>query len=140
MDNASLLIAIIVLSWSGAPLIMQQANVNAMMMGSLLALGSLLAVSPVAVFQPYVAAGVRSVAIGLAAGVVNGLGVLAFYKLLGGVMAGQWEASKVFPAAFALIPLALAIGSRVFYGEPFTTGKIAGTVLVCAGIWVLNRG
>ncbi|MBI4423747.1 MAG: EamA family transporter [Elusimicrobia bacterium] len=49
---------------------------------------------------------------------------------------GSAEASKVVPfcASFPLLTAALSV---ILLGEPVTTGKIAGTAMVVAGLWLI---
>ncbi|OGS20601.1 MAG: hypothetical protein A2252_00965 [Elusimicrobia bacterium RIFOXYA2_FULL_39_19] len=66
---------------------------------------------------------------GLCAGV---LGVFTFYKFL-----SISETSKAVPLA-ATYPLVTALLSVAFLGEQLTVVRIAGTLLIVAGVWLVK--
>lgn len=138
MNNAIFLCAIVGLAWSSAPLLGRLSSVNAMMMTILIAFGTLVTTLPVAFSQNYAAAGSKSLSIGLIAGIVNGIGLIAFYRLVAGSNQGLWEASKVLPIATILMLIGITLGSRIFFGEPITTQKLIGITLACGAIWFLR--
>jgi hypothetical protein len=139
MNNSYLLTTLIGLTWAAAPLIGRVAQVNAMMMAALIALGTFLAAIPMVVNQNYTSSDWRSICLVLFAGVLNGIGLTAFYRLVAGANEGLWEMSKVLPIAFVLVPIGIMVGSRIFYGEYITTDKMIGIVLACGAIWFLNK-
>ena len=69
------------------------------------------------------------------AGVLNGLGTLAFGKL------ASWqevELSKVMPIAYAVIPIVVTAGAWLLLNEPLTSSKLFGLVAVVVGIYFLS--
>ncbi len=69
------------------------------------------------------------------AGVLNGLGTLAFGKL------ASWqevELSKVMPIAYAVIPIVVTAGAWFLLNEPLTSSKLFGLVAVVVGIYFLS--
>lgn len=138
MNNATLLCVVVGIFWAAAPLLGRISSVNAMMMTVLIASGTLVATFPVAFSQNYAAVGSKALMLGLLAGIVNGIGLLAFYRLVAGSNEGLWEISRVVPISLALVPVGIAIGSRLFFSEALTTEKIIGLVLACGAVWFLK--
>lgn len=139
MNNAFLLCGIVGFFLAAAPIICRLSSANGIMMALLIGIGNLIPMLPFAFSQNYAAAGARSLAIGVAGGIANGIGLLAFYRLVAGSNEGLWEISRVLPISLVLIPIGIAIGARVFFSEPITTNKIIGLALAAAAIWFLNR-
>ena len=138
MNNAVLLCIVAGLCFAGAPLLGRLSAVNAMMMTVLIAVGTLIATLPVAFSQNYVAAGSKALTYALIAGVVNGIGLLAYYGLVAGANEGRWEISKVLPIPLVICPIFIAIGAMLFFHEALTTQKVIGIVLACTAIWFLK--
>ena len=109
-----------------------------MMMTVLITSGSLLATLPIAFSQNYAAAGSRALMFGLVGGIANGIGLLAFYRLVAGSNEGLWEISRVLPISFVLVPIGTAIGARLFFNEAITADKVIGLVLAGGAIWFLK--
>ena len=124
--------------WGAATLLARYLAVGPWMMAILISAGQLLAVLPLLPSQSFAAAGARAVGIGTAAGIINGLGLLAYYQLVGGSNEGLWELSRVAPIAMVLVPIVITIGARFMFDEPFTANKIAGIALACVAIWLLE--
>lgn len=78
---------------------------------------------------------VRSVIIGLTAGAINGIGMLAYAKVIG--WQGE-DVSKVLPIAMILTPLFAMAGALIFLGEPVTGKKLIGAGLACVGVYLLS--
>ena len=138
MNSATLLCLVVGLFWASAPLLGRLSSVNAMMMTVLIASGTLVATLPVAFSQNYAAAGSRALMFGILGGIVNGIGLLAFYRLVAGSNEGLWEISRVLPISFVLVPIGLTIGARVFFNEAITIDKLIGLALACGAIWFLK--
>lgn len=139
MNNPYTLTALIGLTWAAAPLIGRVAQLNAMMMAALIALGTFLAAIPIVINQNYASADWRSICLVLFAGILNGIGLTAFYRLVAGANEGLWDMSKVATIAYVLVPIAIMAGTRIFYGEFLTTDKMIGVVLACGAIWFLSK-
>ncbi len=138
MNKAIFLCALVGVFFGTAPLLGRLSSVSAMMMAVLVAAGSLVATSPFAFSQDYAAAGPKGIILGLLAGILNGIGLIAFYQLVAGANKGLWEISKVLPIALALVPIVIAIGAAIFFGEKFTASKIIGVALAGGAIWFLK--
>ena len=138
MNNAVLLCLVTGFFLTCAPILGRFSSVNAMMMTVLIASGTLIATLPVAFSQNYAEAGSRALMFGLAGGIANGIGLLAFYRLVAGANEGLWEISRVLPISLILIPVGIVIGSKLFFNEAITADKIIGLILACGAIWFLK--
>lgn len=125
--------AMLAMSFGFCPLISRAAGLSGGWTALLLAIGTL-PMTMIGVGQMTKLPPVRGLLICLAAGIVNGIGLYAYGRLV----SGQWEISRVLPIALAIAPAIIAIGGRVFYGEPLTPAKIAGIAAVAAAIWLLH--
>ena len=124
--------------WGVATLVARYLSVGPWMLAILISTGQLLALLPLVPSQSFAAAGTKAIGIGIAAGMINGLGLLAFYQLVAGASEGRCELSSVTPIAMVLVPIVITIGSRLMFDEPFTFNKIAGIALACVAIWLLE--
>jgi drug/metabolite transporter (DMT)-like permease len=124
--------------WGASTLIARYSGAGPYMMAILISIGGMITMLPLLPSQSFAATGSRSVAIGIGAGIINGLGLLAFYKLVGGANDGLWELSRVIPIAMVLVPIVITVGARVVFDEPFTPTKLVGIALACAAIWFLE--
>jgi len=78
----------------------------------------------------------RGVLIVLAAGTLNGLGMIMFGKLLG---TPGLDASKYIPIVYGMLPAVSMVGMLVVFRDPAYATKFIGLALVCAGVWLINR-
>lgn len=138
MNSAALLCFVVGIFWAAAPLLGRLSSVNAMMMSVLIASGTLLATIPVAFSQNYTAVGSKALIFGLVGGIANGIGLLAFSRLVAGSNEGLWEISRILPISLLLVPIGIAIGAKLFFNEAITTEKIIGLILACGAIWFLK--
>jgi drug/metabolite transporter (DMT)-like permease len=126
------------LFWGASTLIARYSGAGPYMMAILISIGGLITMLPLIPGQDFAATGGKAIAIGVVAGIVNGLGLLAFYKLVGGANEGLWELSRVIPIAMVLVPIVVTVGARFVFAEPFTPTKLVGIALACAAIWFLE--
>jgi uncharacterized membrane protein len=138
MNNVWLLCLLAGVFWAAAPLVGRLSSVNAMTLAVIVTLGQLIVSFPVALGQNWAAASSRAIAFGLLAGLLNGLGVFAFYRLIAGWSEGLWDLSRVGPIVFVLVSVFTVFGARAFYGETITTDKITGLSFACLAIWFLK--
>lgn len=139
MSQALMYCVLCALCWACAPLVMRVAQVGPWMMGVLISIGTALAVVPIIPSQDFKSAGLRYLAIGLTAGIANGLGIVFFYKLVAGSAQGMWELSRVAPIVYVLVPIMIALGSWAIFSEGLTTNKMIGLGLAVLAIWFLNQ-
>jgi multidrug transporter EmrE-like cation transporter len=87
------------------------------------------------------AGGIALIKAGLGgAGVALLLAGLVLYAAgiaLGVVMVARHPVSVVYPAVVGLALAAVAVIATVWLGEPMNAAKVAGTLLVVAGVYVL---
>jgi len=138
MNNVILLCVTAGFFFGVAPLVGRLSSVNAMLMALLIAAGTFAVTLPVAFTQNLAAADWKALTFGLVGGVINGIGIIAFYRLVAGANEGLWEMSKVLPVALVLIPIVTTIGAIIFFGEALSVHKIIGIVLACGAIWFLS--
>ncbi len=139
MNNQWILCIVAGLLWGMAPLVGRLSSVNAMMMTVLIAVGTLVATLPVAFSQNYAAVGWQYLGYGVLGGVLNGVGLLAFYWLVAGSNQGLWNASQVLPISFVIVPIVIAAGSCIFFKEPVTVSKVLGLIFAAFAIYFLNK-
>jgi drug/metabolite transporter (DMT)-like permease len=127
------------LCWGAAPLIGRVSGIGGLPMAIGVSIGTLLATLPL-LLRPGTATVLWSKggAIATTSGVVNGIGLVAFYLLVAGAMDGKWEISRSLPMVYAAVPIVLAIGAVMFFGESMTTAKWGGLALMAAGFWLLK--
>ncbi len=137
MNNSWVLCLAVGISWGLAPVLGRLSGVSAMPMAVLLAAGTLLATLPFS-NQHYGDFTAKAITLALLAGLVNGAGLIAFYRLVAGSGEGLWELSKVLPVALILVPVVIALFAKVLFSEPLTAQKIIGLVLAGTAIWFLK--
>jgi drug/metabolite transporter (DMT)-like permease len=69
------------------------------------------------------------------AGLVNGIGMLAYTKM---ISSPSVELSKFVPIAAALVPVFAMLIAVVLFGDPITLKKIAGLTLACVAVFLLS--
>lgn len=77
----------------------------------------------------------RSLLIGIVAGAVNGIGMMAFAKLI------DWkevEVSKFIPIIFALMPVVSTIEAALFFNETMAARKLVGLALAFIAVYLLS--
>lgn len=115
------------------PLVMRASGLGAAWVAIMLALGSGLV--GISVFKGTAFPSLNGLLIGLAAGLLNGFGVLAYGKLIG---MPEVEMSKIVPLLVVLIGAVGVLGGYFFYGEPFTLRKIIGIIAVIIAAFLLT--
>jgi len=139
MNNQWILCLIAGIFFGMAPLVGRLSSVNAMMMAVLVAVGTLAATIPVAFSQNYATVGWLYLCWGLLGGLINGIGLLAYYKLVAGANSGLWNVSTVLPITAVIMPVVIVIGGCIIFKEPMTTNRIIGLVLAGLAIFFLNK-
>ncbi len=77
----------------------------------------------------------KALILGLSAGLINGFGLLAYGKLIG----GMWDVSKTLPITLVLTPIVITVGARIFFAESFTSTKMLGIIFGAVAIYFLSR-
>ena len=124
---------VVALFWGGMGLVAKASGLNPGWTACMLGIGTLPLALVGAVGNP--APSTTALVVGLAAGILNGLGILAFGKI------AAWQGidiSKLIPIAYGLIPVVVAVGAWLGFGEQFTVSKTFGLIAVVIGIYLLN--
>jgi drug/metabolite transporter (DMT)-like permease len=135
-----ILIATAALLWGMSPHIGRLSGVSALPMAHLVAMGSVLATLPLlALKSTQTELFTKGGAIALSSGVLNGIGLVAFYFLVAGAAAGKWQMSTSLSMVYASVPVVVVIGSLILFQEGLNLNKIAGIALIAAAIYLLNK-
>ncbi len=121
---------------AAAPIMGRIAGVNPTMLAILIATGTSLAFTPIGLFQNYLI-GWIPITLGVLAGVVNGVGLWAFYQLVGGAQKGLWSMSTL-PITFMIMTIGITLLSQIVFKDTITLQKGVGIALACAAIWFLR--
>jgi drug/metabolite transporter (DMT)-like permease len=128
-------IAVVALAWGSWPLFARSSGLGGPL-GSLLLM--IFGIAPIALavllqrdFAPPPAAALGKLAI---AGGLMGIGLIAFNLLANAKM----DASTSIPIVDAAMLVVTASGAIYFFGEPLSTQKVLGVVLLLAGIALLR--
>lgn len=73
------------------------------------------------------------------AGLLNGVGLILFYRLIEQAQTGVAEMGRMIPMVLAIMPLVIVLGGVVFYKETISVSKVLGTILILSGVYVINR-
>jgi len=138
MNNMYILCLLVAVCWSGAPFLGRISQLNPSMMVIAIVVGSLIPILPIALYQNFSLVSTRALSFGVAGGIINALGLIAWYRLVSGSNDGLWELSSVLPIAIVLMAVMLVVGGKIFFGESFTVNKTIGLVLASGAIWFLR--
>ena len=139
--NALHLILLNGLCWGGFGLVARASGLNSSILVNVsIALGTLVAPSAHALITKTSLPGatISAVMICVAAGVVNGIGMIPYGQLIEGSMRGRWELSSVLPMALIVMVTVATIGACVCYGESFTMRKALGLLLAGTAIYLFK--
>lgn len=116
------------------PLLARYAGLSSIATAILIALGTLLPVMIGARFLPVNPGQIsgRAIVIGLLAGVINGVGFLAYSQVISNP---ELNLSIYVPAMVLLSVFVTVVGSVIFFGESINPNKVAGFVLMATAIY-----
>ena len=77
----------------------------------------------------------RLIVFGVIAGVINGLGMLAYGRILSNT---DWNVSKYVPIVAVASIATAAIGAFLIFKEPLTIQKSLGLVFAALAVWLLS--
>lgn len=121
---------------SGAwPLIVRFTSLNAQWVAITVTLATAIVAGVFSYISSPALPPVRPLVIGLVAGTVNAVGMIAWGRLI--TLKGV-ELSKVLPIAFVLMPVVSVIGAFLIFKEPMTLKKIIGVVAAGISIYLLQ--
>jgi drug/metabolite transporter (DMT)-like permease len=126
------------LFWSAAPLVIRYSGANATSMPFFISSGGIIATMIFSLSYRLPQMGLKTICLALLAGLLNGLGIVTFYYLVGMSKAGRMAFSSVSPITYGLVPICIAIGSYLLFKEHPNAFQYAGTSLVVVGIVLLN--
>jgi len=119
------------------PIIARFAGISSFWIAFLIPLGTLLVVSFEA--APKIAVSTwplyKLLLIGLVAGAINGLGMLAYGRVLAN---GDLNVSKYVPIVAILSIATAAVGAFILFKEPVTVQKSLGLLFAVAAVWLLS--
>lgn len=138
MNHWILLCLTVGLFWTGAPFLARLSQLSPWTMAGFVAIGTLLPTLPLLFLESYAQLTLRQTLLGILGGFSNGLGLLAWYKLVAGANQGLWNVGTVLSIAMVLVCVMLVVGGRIFFGEPLTTQRVLGLLLASAAIYFLR--
>lgn len=124
--------------WASPPFLARLSQLSPWIMAGFVAAGTLIPVIPFLFQEDYSQLSRGQILLGILAGIFNGLGVLAWYKLVAGSSQGLWNIGTVLPVAVILLCVILVIGGRLIFAEPLTSQRLFGLVLATAAIYFLR--
>lgn len=132
MNNPLIYCGLVALFWGGMSVVTRLSGLTGGWVAIMIATGTM-AVSLVGVNSNIPT--MKPLVVCLIAGILNGLGMLAFGKL------ASWQGidvSKVVPIAFAMILIVITAGAWLLLDEPLTSSKFLGLIAVIIGIYLLG--
>ena len=128
-------IAIVALFWGGYPLVARSSGSGGALGTLVLSLAGLVPITVGALWGGFAVrpSSGQLVRLGIA-GVMMGIGLLAFNRLAN----GRLDASVSIPIADTAMLLVSAVGALWFFEEPVTTQKLVGIALLVIGIALLR--
>ncbi|TSC77585.1 MAG: hypothetical protein G01um101429_1001 [Parcubacteria group bacterium Gr01-1014_29] len=133
MNQPLFFCGLVALFWGGMGLVSRASGLNPGWVACMLGIGTLPLALTGAIGNPIPST--TALSVGLVAGILNGLGILAFGKI------AAWQGidiSRLTPIAYGMIPVVVAVGAWLAFGEQFTTAKTVGLVAIVIGIYLLN--
>lgn len=119
------------------PVVARHISIAALWISFLIPVGTLLIVAPTAL--PGMISGAtpmnRLIVFGVIAGVINGLGMLAYGRILSNT---DWNVSKYVPIVAVASIATAAIGAFLIFKEPLTIQKSLGLVFAALAVWLLS--
>ncbi len=118
------------------PLIIRGTNISPIWTAATITIGSAIVISPILLIQNTAAPSVRSIVIGVIAGVINGLGLIEYGKLL---TTPEWKVTITVPIALVVTPIILIVGGWLFFHESITPSKTCGSILGILAIYLMCK-
>jgi drug/metabolite transporter (DMT)-like permease len=137
MGRVAGIVALVALCWGGWPLVARMAGPTGATGSLVLVLASLAPISLLALLSRDALPSGAALGWLAAAGVLNGLGLVAFQAL---ATDREVEVSRVVPVMDTAMLLVTAAGGMLFFAEALTPTKALGIGLLVAGIALLRPG
>lgn len=134
-NNPYIYIALIAIASGTWPLVIRFTNLNAQWVAITVTFATAVVAGVFSYFSSPALPPTRPIVIGLIAGTINAIGMVAWGRLI--TLKGV-ELSKVLPIAFVLMPVVSVVGAWLIFKEPMTIKKIAGVIAAGAAIFLLQ--
>jgi uncharacterized membrane protein len=116
------------------PIIARFLALPAVWTGVLINAGTLIVTLAMLYFNPVAIPKMGTVTAAILAGMINGLGFLAYSYLLSGV----YEASTVVIVITVMSPIIVVVLGALILGEPIMLKKVLGILVACVSIYLLT--
>lgn len=118
------------------PLISRVANLSTIWTSLTVTIGTAIVVC-IGVSQELHLPPIRSISLGVVAGIVAGMGLLAYGKLISN--SNVWNMSITIPISLVITPMVLIFGSWLFFGDQITLTKGIGGLLGILAIYLMCK-
>jgi len=118
------------------PLVMKKSGLSPIVSAFTLSVVSAIVIAPFLRGNPLVAGAGVGLAIAVVAGIMNGLGTIAFMRLIGS------PTIAISVGIFTVIlvqTMITAAGGAIFFGDTFTGKRVAGMVLAICSLYLLVK-
>jgi hypothetical protein len=79
------------------------------------------------------------VSIAILAGIINGVGLIAYYAIVSGAIEHRWPASNLLTISLILTVTGIMFVGCAFWGETLTLKKLFGVTFALFAIWLLRQ-
>lgn len=118
------------------PLIARMANLSTIWLSMMITIGTAVVVA-VGITQEPNLPDIKSLLIGLMAGIVAGFGLLTYGKLI--TNSAQWDMSVTIPVSLVITPMVIVLGGFLFFNENLTIAKSCGGILGMIAIYLMCK-
>lgn len=132
VNNPLFLCVISALGFGSWPLIARTTTINPGWLSIAICLGTMMTSS---VTMNRALPNSKAFLILIGAGMINGIGLLAYSKLL---TMQNTDVSRLIPIAVALGAVTTAVGACIVFGEPITIRKVSGVGLAFVAVYLLH--
>ena len=118
------------------PLIVRGTSLSPIWTATTITIGSAFIIFPFLMIQNTTMPSIRSIVIGVIAGVISGLGLIEYGKLL---TTPEWNVTVTVPIALVVTPIVLVVGGWLFFHENITPTKACGSILGIFAIYLMCK-
>ena len=138
MNNPLIFCFTVAICWAGSSFLGRASELNPWMIACFIIIAGLIPIFPIACQQSFSLISTKAWVYGISAGVINTIGLIAWYYLVSGANNGLWNLSSVLSISIVLLTIFLAIGNKVLFNDLLTIKHMLGLVLACLAIWLLK--
>lgn len=124
------------LSFGIWPLVSRVAKLSTIWTSITITIGTAIVVS-LCVSQEFYLPPLRNLLLGLAAGLISGMGLLTYGKLISN--SAVWNMSITIPISLIITPMVIILGGWLFFGDNITVTKGAGGILGIIAIYMMCK-